>query len=424
MHAVLFARILTFISLAACAACTPASAPESKQAAQADWEKVYLERLERQRSSNLRGGGIGRYDPTVPVKGAKTIQVIPRATQAVFSDATMQQASTYAREHNSSALIVWQDGAIVFERYFGDFNAKTPLVSKSLAKPLTALLVGRAIEQGYIKSLDQRASDFITEWRGVDGKEDITLHQLLSMRSGLLAQGFSNDPQSVLNRAYLHPRHDEEIINNYPLTDPPGSVYEYSNANAELIAPIIQRATGMAYADYVTTALLEPLGAAGGEVWINRPGGTAHSGCCIMLPAHTWLKMAILVQNDGVWNGKALLPEGYAERMRTPTEQNIYHGMGVWAAGPYIERRGSSNPRVKVGRTLHGEPYADKDLTLFDGNSNQVVYMIPSQNMIVLRTGNYSPRDLPWDNSYLPNLFIRDFAKQTGMPLPQPQPVR
>jgi len=388
-----------------------------------DWDAVYMDRVERLRKSTLRGGGLRRYDPTVPVKGAETLEPIEIASQPPFSKSALQAADTYARERSSSALIIWQGGKIAYEAYFGDFNQDTPLVSKSLAKPLTALLVGRAISDGKMRSLEQPAADFIHEWQGVEGKSEITLHHLLSMRSGLIAQGFSRDPQNIFNRTYLHPRHAEIIINEYPLTDKPGSVYEYSNSNAELIAPILERATGQSYADYVSSALLEPLGAAGGEVWINRTGGTAHSGCCILLPARTWLKMAILLQRDGQWNGQLLLPRGYAERMRTATQENIYHGMGVWVAGPYIERRGSANPRVKRGRTYHGEPYADADLTLFDGNSNQVVYMIPSQDMIILRTGGDTPEDKPWDNSYLPNLLIRDFASVTNTPLPKPQQV-
>ena len=64
------------------------------------------------------------------------------------------------------------------------------------------------------------------------------------MRSGLLKQSFSKDPKDILNRTYLHPYHAEIIINEYPLTHEPGTRYDYSNANAELIAPLIERATG------------------------------------------------------------------------------------------------------------------------------------------------------------------------------------
>jgi hypothetical protein len=108
--------------------------------------------------------------------------------------------------------------------------------------------------------------------------------------------------------------------------------------------------------------------------------------------------------------------------MRTPTVQNPYYGMGVWVAGRYIEKRGFAHPSIAYGKVDHSEPYLDKDIVLFDGNSNQVVYMIPSQNMIILRTGQRPPEDKPWDNTVLPNLLIRDAAKMAGKPMPEPQP--
>ena len=130
----------------------------------------------------------------------------------------------------------------------------------------------------------------------------------------------------------------------------------------------------------------------------------------------------MLIMNDGVWEGDRLLPEGYVAEMRTGSEQNPYYGLGLWVAGPYIERRGYANPDIPYGKVLHSEPYLDKDLYLFDGNSNQVVYMIPSQNMIILRTGDGPPKDAPWDNTVLPNLLIRDATEVSGQALPEPQP--
>lgn len=388
-------------------------------------EAVYLERYEVLTKSTQRGGGLTKYDPVEPVKSAQNIVPMPSAAlEGKISPAVIEQAISFAAERSSSALIVAKQGEIISETYFGDFDKTSPIVSKSFAKPLTAILIGRAIKLGHITSLDQPAADYLSEWAGDPVKSKITLRQLLGMRSGLLPQGFATSPQDVLTRAYLHPRHDEVIINDYPITHTPGERYEYSNANAEIIAPIIERATGQRYADFVTTALLEPLSAAGGEVWVNREGGTAHSGCCIMLPARTWLKFGQLLLNGGSWEGRALLPEGYLKAMRTPDPVNPYHGLGVWVTGPYVERRGSAHPSIAAGKTLHSAPYLDKDLYLFDGNSKQVVYMIPSLQMVVLRTGNYPPKDREWDNAYLPNLLIGD-AIETGQirpPVPQLKP--
>jgi CubicO group peptidase (beta-lactamase class C family) len=376
-------------------------------------EAVYMKRYQAQAEAAQQGGGLPAYDTLEPVAGAAEIDLIPTAASDI-SNSAMATARTFAADRNTSAFLVWHKGALVEETYFGEYDRIALINSKSLAKPITAIVIGRAIAEGHVQSLDQPVADFITEWQSDTGKSKILIRHLLDMRTGLLAQGNPTGPEDVLQRAYLHPRHDQVIIDEYPLINPPGTRYEYANANSELIAPLIKRATGMRYADYLTKMVLEPLGAAGGTVFVNRPDGTAHSGCCIQLPAQTYLKLGILLLQDGVWDGTRLLPEGYVAAMRTPTRENPHAGLGVWMAEPYIERRGSLNPGLDIGRTLHSEPYAASDLFLFDGNSHQVVYIVPSKNLVILRTGSYPPKDRPWDNSVIPNSIIGGIQAERG----------
>jgi len=376
-------------------------------------EAVYMKRYQAQAEAAQQGGGLPAYDTLEPVAGAAEIDLIPTAASDI-SNSAMATARTFAADRNTSAFLVWHKGALVEETYFGEYDRSALINSKSLAKPITAIVIGRAIAEGHVQSLDQPVADFITEWQSDTGKSKILIRHLLDMRTGLLAQGNPTGPEDVLQRAYLHPRHDQVIIDEYPLINPPGTRYEYANANSELIAPLIERATGMRYADYLTKMVLEPLGAAGGTVFVNRPDGTAHSGCCIQLPAQTYLKLGILLLQDGVWDGTRLLPEGYVAAMRTPTRENPHAGLGVWMAEPYIERRGSLNPCLDIGRTLHSEPYAASDLFLFDGNSHQVVYIVPSKNLVILRTGSYPPKDRPWDNSVIPNSIIGGIQAERG----------
>ena len=380
-----------------------------------DEEAVYIQRYHAQDQAAKVGGGLPNYDPLERVEGARVVQPLPTAAADVAVEA-LTQAHNFAAARGSSSFMVWHKGALIDETYFDGYDRNALVNAKSLAKPLTAILIGRAIAQGYIKSLDQPVADFITEWKYDPRRSKILVRHLLDMRSGLLAQGVPTGPDDILSRAYLHPRHDQIIINEYPLVHEPGSRYDYSNANAELIAPLIERATGMRYAAYVTRALLEPLGSAGGTIFVNRPGGTAHSGCCVQLPAPTWLKLGILLLNDGVWNGKRLLPDGYVTAMRTPTLENPNAGLGVWTGEPYAKWRGSLNPEFTMGRTLHSEPYAARDLFLFDGNGSQVVYIVPSLDLVIMRTGEYPPRDHPWDNSLVPNLIIRSIQQSAGRP--------
>lgn len=386
-------------------------------------EQEYMRRYIQLAESARAGLGLVGYDPMEPVAGAQDYAPLPRGSgEARFDPAALAAVDEYVGKMNSSALIVWSGGKVVFERYYGDHSADALVVSRSLAKPVTVLAIARAIQLGKIKSLDQPVADFIIEWQGTD-KAAILVRHLLDMRTGLLPQGAAIEPENILNRAYLHPRHDEIIINEYPLTHVPGSRYEYSNATSELVAPLIERATGVRYGTWVSEQVLKPIGAAGGEVWVNRVGGTAHSGCCILLPAETYLRMAVLLKRDGVWDGNRLLPEGFVKAATTPTPQNAYTGMGLYVSGPYIERRGYANPETMAeGKTLHSEPYLAGDLFLYDGNGNQVVYVIPSLDLVVLRTGNRAPRGSEWDNALVPNTLIRGIRLQPGESLPAPQP--
>ena len=383
-------------------------------------EALYLRRFQ-QLTDPRAGGGLPSYDPLEKVVGTARPMPLPAARRSDISAAAIAQAHDYAAARASSALLIWRAGRLEHEAYFGRFDRNTPIVSKSLAKPVTALLVGRAIAQGYIQSLDQPVADFIGEWRADPLRSKITVRHLLDMRSGLLPQNSAPNASDILNRAYLHPRHDEIIIREYPVTNTPGARYEYANANSELVAPLIERATGRRYSQYLSDALLVPIAAQGGEIWVNRPGGMAHAGCCLLLPAQSWLRMAILLMNDGVWQGKRLLPKGYVSEMRAGTLANPYYGLGVWVAGRYVARRGFAHPSIPVGKVLHSAPYLAGDLYLFDGNSNQVVYIIPSQNLIILRTGDRPPDAKEWDNAFLPNLLIAAGNRKPSQLRSEPQ---
>lgn len=347
------------------------------------------------------------YAPMEPVKGAKKAAALPAAgANATISRDSLKKAEHYAETNNSSAFIVWKDGAIQTERYFGSNTAATPLVSKSMAKPLTAIVIGRAIQLGKLRGLDQPIGEVIRELKGKP-KGAILVRHLLDMRSGLLDQGNSADPDHPWNRAYLDPDHGNYIVRSYPLIDPPGTRYAYANAPSELVALLIERATGQRYAEFVGREILQPLNAAGGDVWINRPGGLAHSGCCILLPAQSWMRLAILLLDDGVAGSLRLLPVGYVTEMRKGTPQNPSYGLGLWLGEPYRERRGFGAPGSPGPQVLQSEPYLDPDLFLFDGNSNQTVHISPRYRLIVLRMGATPPKAPEWDNGYLPNLLIR-----------------
>ena len=434
MNARLGLAVVASLGLSACAQVSEVrdlpgnilETPLTAEQAQAD-EILYQQRLAEVADIIRNQPRDGGYDPLVPIAGTDNWVSLPVAAEdeRTISEEAWQEVLDYAGERNTHTVIVWRNGKIEYSAYWNDYTVDEEQISFSLAKPVTAAAVGRAIQLGYIDSLDQPVKDFLPEWEGTE-KEGILVRHLLDMRSGFEAQDNGREANNILVRAYRHPRHEEIIINDVHMIHVPGERYEYNNATSELVAPVIERATGRTYQDFVSEEVLQKIGAMGGRIWLNRPGGVAHSGCCILIPADSFLRLAILLHQDGVWEGEQLYPEGYAEEVRTPTPQNPWAAMGaVYVAGDYIERRGAANPQTTtLGRTLHSEPYLDKDIYLFDGNGNQSVHISPHDDLVVLRTGRFPARDsgLVWDNTKIINTLIRGVKRGPGESMPEPQP--
>ena len=383
-------------------------------------EAIYMERYEK---AQTRVSGDEIYIDQEEIPGATQWSSLPIAGsgERTISDSALDAAEAYAASNNSSAFIVWRKGKIEREVYFDSFARTEPVLSYSLSKPVAAFAIGRALELGLIESLDQPVADFVTEWKGDVRREKILIRHLLDMRAGFLPQLPAQGPDDVISRTFLHPHHDEIIIADYPVIDEPGTRYEYNNAASEMVPVVIERASGRRYAEFLGTELFQKLGAQGGTIWVNRPGGMAHGGCCMMAPPELYVRLATLMLQDGVWDGQRLLPIGYVDEMITPTEQNPYFGLSVWVAGSYTERRGFAHPDRDTRKVFHSEPYLASDLYLFDGNGNQVVYIVPSQDLVILRTGLPSVRvvDAEWDNTYLPNVIMRGIEKHPGTSQPQ-----
>lgn len=404
MNAIRLARHLTQMGIIL----TILNVTAKAQTDPADSRKVFEERL----ATFIRDPGNFPYSPLEPLAGTSRWKPVPLATpaQRTISGEALDLGRAYAEAMNSSAFIVWRNGRIETQWYGKGVHERTPLVSKSLSKPLAAIAIGRAIALGRIRSLDQSIAEFIPAARGTP-KAKITIRYLIDMRSGMLDQGFSADPAHPYNSALLDPDFGLKIIEDYPMPYEPGTRYSYANAPSDLVAMVIEGATGTRYGDFLSREVLKRLGAQGGSIWVGKPGGLAHSGCCTYLPAETYLRLAVLLLDDGKWQGKRLLPKGYVAEMRKGTPQNPNFGLGVWLGEPYRQRRGFGAPGTLGPQVLHSEPYLDPDMFLFDGNSNQIVAISPKHRLIVLRTGPNPPAPKDgrpeWDNAFLPNTIIR-----------------
>jgi CubicO group peptidase (beta-lactamase class C family) len=363
-------------------------------------EALYLKRLA---DPQFRTGEA--YDILEPIAGVRRPAPLSVAAKPTLSADAIAKANAYAEATNTTALIIWRGGAVQDAFYAHGADAATLQKSRSMGKPLGALAVGVAIQAGAIRSLDQYAVDFIPEWRGTP-KAQITIRQLLDMTAGFMPQSPIVDPDSPSSRAFLDPHHDAFVIQHYPLIATPGAQYTYAGASADLVGIVVERATHQRFARFISSRLLAPIGAPGGQIWLDREGGVGHPGCCVLLPAEAWLRMGILLSQDGVWNGRRLLPAGFVGQMLTPSRANPHYGLGVFVPGR--DPAAADHGWVDTTRAKQSEPYAAPDLYLFDGNANQVMYIVPSRRLVILRMGDFPPKSSRWDNAFLANLVVRD----------------
>ena len=381
--------------------------------------KTYMDRYFRMAVSQARGLSQQAewYDPVDKVPGAAgPALAIAAEAERTIDPAALKAASDYAQSKDSYGFVVWQGGKVQQANYWQGFDRNRLIASKSMAKMIVGLVIGRAIEQGHIQSVDQPVSDFVTEWKGTP-KAKSTIRDFLQNSSGISRLSYNSfAPWSQTMREYLGERHDDLLINETKADYTPGSEYDYSMITSDTLAIVVERATKQRYADYVGKELLQPIGAQGGTVYINRPGGLAHSGCCMMLPAESFIRMGMLMANDGMWEGKRILAEGWVAETLKPSPANPKWGLHMWLGKPYQQRVRFFPERSQPIGVLHTEPYAADDLFLWDGSGNQAMWIVPSKQLIVLRFG---PTPKPkygqpgeWDNSLLPNTIIHGLKTQ------------
>jgi len=322
---------------------------------------------------------------------------------------TLDDITDYAEQRNSNSLLVWHRGQLQLREHFQDYDSNTEIVGKSMAKMVVSLVIARAIEQGFIAGLDEPAATYIDEWQGTP-KAEITIRNMLHMASGFEPYYTLNfSPFGKFVRTYIGGKNESIMINDYELIDTPGSKYDYSQVTSDLLGIVLERATGKPYGQYLSESLIKPIGAQGGQVMMNRPNGLAHTGCCLLLPSESWLRMGVLLANAGEVNGQQLFPQGWMQDYLAPSPSNPAFGLHIWLAKPYFKSRGwNSVGEAKGFGVLHSEPYLADDLFLFDGNGHQIVYIVPSEELVIVRTGGWSRKEgLEWDNAYIPNTLIR-----------------
>ena len=338
---------------------------------------------------------VHKSQPQEAVRGAVG-QPLPRAAPLTLAPEGLAAAEAYAAATDSVALLIWHRGALAYEKYWPGFGPQTRTNPNSMHKTVLALLVGAAISDGYIDSVDAPASRWLTEWQG-DRRRIITVRQLLQMSSGLEIPVFGSWQST---RILLGSDLATGVL-ALPAAEAAGGRFQYSNASSQLLLLLLQRATGQRYSTYLSKRLWQPLGAADAALWMDRPGGLPRGFCCIFATARDWLRVGRLILERGRVGERQVVPAEWIDAMLTPSPRNANFGLHVWLGSPPLKERPYNDYAVKA---FHSAPFAAADMVYIDGFGGQRVYIVPSLELVVVRTGK---SQLDWDDAQLPNAIIR-----------------
>ncbi len=228
---------------------------------------------------------------------------------------TIPGIDQYMAQQRAAGLVIVQDGKVRFERYGLGFDAKGRWTSFSVAKSFTSTLVGAAIQDGKIKSLEDKVSVYVPDLRG-SAYDDVTVRQLLTMSSGVRWNEDYEDPKSdvaMFNNAEAEPGMDATVsyMRKLPRAHPPGEVWHYNTGETNLVGVLVSSATGKPLAQYLKEKIWQPAGMEAPATWLLGKTGHEIAGCCIQAATRDYARFGLFVLAGGKAGSKQIVPEGW-----------------------------------------------------------------------------------------------------------------
>ena len=274
----------------------------------------------------------------------------------------------YSGEYGElNSVLVIRNGKIILEDYLGGFSINDLHALKSCTKSIASLLIGIAIDKGYIKSVDTKILDFFPGYKNLKASDwgKITLRNILTMSSGI-------DWNDELDRK-IHSQGDNIIktIFSRNIKNKPGTVFEYKSADVDLTAGIIKKATGMYADEFADKYLFKPLGINNYDWSSNKQNGNPLMDGSLTLRPRDMAKIGMLILNKGKWNGKQIVSKKWIEE----STKEYFKVDPIFNYG-YLWWLGNSQavPGTKV--------------ILASGWGSQFIFIVPKLNLVAVTTGN------------------------------------
>ncbi len=289
---------------------------------------------------------------------------------------------TFWTENQTAGLVVVHGGKIVYERYDLGADETTRFTSWSVAKSFTSTLVGLALGEGHIASLNDPLDRYLPEVAGT-GYEGVTVGQALQMSSGVRFSevytpgGRSDVADFMSDSMFLNRTPANERAIDFPRAHEPGTVFNYNTAETQVLAWLVQRATGRSPSSYLQEKLWSRLGMEHDAAWLlDREGGDGMEmgGCCLNMALRDQARLGLLFLQDGVWQGERLLPEGWVRRATVPGEAHLRWG----AETPYAEH-GYQFQWWSIGTGAFSA----------EGVHGQFIYVDPEHDLVIAKASSW-----------------------------------
>lgn len=322
-------------------------------------------------------------EPPLPKAAMNAVIKAPGVHREALARA-VDRLFTMPEAQETRAVLVLRDGRIVAERYAPGYHENTRFISWSMAKTVTGVLIGLLVSDGRLR-LDESAP--VPAWqRPGDPRGEITLRQLLQMRSGL-RHTEAGDPVYESDEVRMLFLDGRDAMAAYaeaqPLEAEPGEKWEYSSATTVILADIASRALSdstnpaerrKVINDYLKSRLFEPLGMKS-MVPEYDAAGTLIGGSLMHATARDWARFGEFLRNQGSVRGLQLVPSGWIEFMTTPNPRNPGYGAQTWLNRP------------QPGEALPPFPGAPRTAFSMNGHLGQFVLISPAQGLTVVRLG-------------------------------------
>jgi CubicO group peptidase (beta-lactamase class C family) len=309
---------------------------------------------------------VSRFDelPAENPYGSQIKAISNRSTNGSFED--------YLDSSGTTAFLVIHDDKVLYGNYFNGYDETSLNTSFSMAKSFASTLVGIAIDEGYIKSVDEPITNYIPELLKKDKRfEEITIRNLLTMSSGIKYEegGFLPWGEEADDTKTYYATDLRELALNCRIESKPGEYFEYNNYNPLLVGMILERATGMSISRFMEKKLWEPMGMEADGSWSldSKKGGFEKMESGVNARARDFARFGMLFAKEGNWRGKQLISREWVEestRPDTSTDPSQDYQYFWWVNTPDGKNHFSAQ-----------------------GNYGQYIYVAPEKDLVIVRLG-------------------------------------